>query len=92
MQYQAYLSRSSLEQGAALIIMGNRLATQDTVTIELSDKQSVTATVSAFGLGRLVVSTGTSQVELLPWISGQDAQPETPPGATSKWTVKAVRG
>ncbi len=81
-----------LEQGAVLIIMGNRLATQDTVKIELSDKESVTVTVSAFGLGRLVVSDGARQVELLPWISSHEAPPETPPGATSKWTVRAVRG
>ncbi|WP_443751294.1 hypothetical protein [Asticcacaulis solisilvae] len=91
MQYQAYLSRTELDAGAALVITGNRLATQDTIRIALAGKkQPATAVVSAFGLGRLVLSVGRQRIELQPWLSGHDDPPEAPAGPVSKWTIKTV--
>ena len=91
MQYQAYLSRAALEAGAALVVAGNRLATQDTLRISLAGKtQTSTAVVAAFGLGRLVLAVGKQKVELRPWLSGHEAPPHVPDGPVSKWTIKAV--
>jgi len=93
MQYQAFLSRAALEAGAALVVTGNRLATQDTLKIVLAGKtQPSTAVVSAFGLGRLVLTIGNQKIELRPWLSGHDTPPEAPAGPVSKWTVRAVEG
>ena len=92
MQYQAYLSRAELETGAALVVTGNRLATQDTLKVALiGKKQPVTAVVSAFGLGRLVLSAGKHRIELQPWLSGHEEPPETPAGPVSKWTIRTVQ-
>jgi hypothetical protein len=91
MQYQAFLSRAVLEAGAALVVTGNRLATQDTLKIGLAGKkQPTTAVVSAFGLGRLVLTVGSQKVELGPWLSGHDTPPDAPAGPVSKWTIRTV--
>ncbi len=91
MQYQAYLSRAELEPGAALVIAGNRLATQDSLAIApAGSKKAVAAVVTAFGLGRLVLNVNRRKIELQPWLSGHDDPPETPMGPVSKWTVRSV--
>ncbi len=91
MEYQAYLSRAELAADAVLVVTGNRLATQDILRIALSGKkQPLTAVVSAFGLGRLVLSVGKQKVELKPWLSGHDTPPEAPSGPSSRWTIRAV--
>ena len=91
MQYHASLSRQTLEPGAALFIQGNSLVTQDTLKITLPDRKHTRAVVTAFGLGRLVVTVGRTRCELQPWLSGHDRAPDMPPGAASRWTVRSVQ-
>jgi len=91
MQINGYLSRATLEQGAALTISGNRITTSDTVAIVLSTKRTVKAAVSAFGTGRLVLAVGRMRYELQPWLRGHDEAPEAPITPASRWTIRTVR-
>jgi len=91
MQLNAYLSRPVLEQGAALTISGNRITTSDTIGIVLSSNRTVNAAVSAFGIGRLILTVGNKSYELQPWLRGHDEPPEAPISPVSRWTIRTVR-
>jgi len=91
MQINGYLSRDTLEQGAALTITGNRITTSDTIAIALVNKRTVKAAVYAFGIGRLVLAVGRKRYELQPWLRGHDEPREAPITPASRWTIRTVR-
>lgn len=91
MQHLAYLSRPTIEVGASLVIVGNRLATGDILDVVLSNKERVTVHVAAFGLARLVLQVSEDRFECTPWKAVDDPLAEDI-GVSSRWTVaKLIR-
>lgn len=89
MNQTAYLSRSNLEPGASLLVLGSQLFSGDGLTLINSEKSQATAKVASFGMARLVIETAAGQFECRPWKQDDEAIPDVP-GPSSRWTVGKV--
>ncbi len=85
MQHKSSLDRAELEIGAILTISGSRLVVGDTLDITSIGE----CVVSAFGLGRLVIETGSLAFELRPWHKGDGPAPILE-GPSSTWTINGI--
>ncbi len=85
MQHKSSLDRAELEIGAIVTISGSRLVVGDSLEFDSVG----TSTVSAFGLGRLVIDAAGVKFELRPWHRGDGPAPLLD-GPSSSWTVSGM--